>query len=533
MASKTREPFGQPDCESELRLLKGAYSKLYFDETPFNESAIAPETYLIIGRRGSGKTALSQYFSFQRVLDDPISVDVDEPAVFQKVLSDVAAHASDVREIAIPRLRKIWEYVIWCVIFEHTKNMSNVINEACDMSPKPGGRVSYLVNAAIEKVISVFREVEEKVVDARLDLLLSDDRAAVARAEVLRLATTRPIIIAIDTLEKYDVSNDSLMNAMAALVQCAADFNVEYSDRGIHLKIFMSGEIFPYLKEEVLQNPSKSVKHAVYLLWRPKDLLRLISWRFYQYLRHHNLLRDESKGQIDWEDHSEVMEKVWRPYFGFELTNNRGLRERTFAYVLRHTQMRPRQLIMLCNAIARRAIKARTFPLFAEDDIKTAVKDEETELAGEIINSFSSVYPHVSTIVDALMKMPMIFMGNELDKRASQSASEWPVDMYSPARFRRLVAELGVVGRVRRHNETAGYIDSDFEYSLRDRMPLTHRDECVIHPMFYRRLNVEFNSSARVMPFSTERESEEVNSDFYESGRASRKTVPFAPRSRR
>ncbi len=533
MATKTREPFGQPDCESELRLLKGAYSKLYFDETPFNEAAIEPETYLIIGRRGSGKTALSQYFSFQRVLENPIAVDVDEPAVFQKVLSDVAAQASEVREIAIPRLRKIWEYVIWCVIFENTKGESSEIAAACDATPKTGSRVSYLVNASIEKVISLFREVDEKVVDSRLDLLLSDDRAAVARAAVLRISVDRPIIVAIDTLEKYDIANDSLMNAMAALVQCAADFNVDYSDRGIHLKVFMSGEVFPYLKEEVLQNPSKSVKHPVYLLWRPKDLLRLISWRFYQFLRFHNLLRPESQGGIDWEDHSEVMEKIWRPYFGFELTNTRGLRERTFAYVLRHTQMRPRQLIMLCNAIAKRAIKSRTFPLFTEDDIKAAIKDEETELAGEIINSFSSVYPHVSTIIDALMKMPMLFTGNELDKRASQSASEWPADMYSPARFRRLVAELGVVGRVRRHNVTAGYIDADFEYSLRDRLPITHRDECVIHPMFYRRLNVEFNSAARVMPFSTEREAEEVNGDFYESQRTHKKTIPFIPRSRR
>src|SRR5262245_17940499 len=44
------EPFGQADCESEVRSLKAEYSELYFDETPFNEAAIKPETYLIIGR---------------------------------------------------------------------------------------------------------------------------------------------------------------------------------------------------------------------------------------------------------------------------------------------------------------------------------------------------------------------------------------------------------------------------------------------------------------------------------------------------
>jgi hypothetical protein len=506
-------PFGQADCESEIKALKSEYSKLYFDETPFNLAAIEPETYLIIGRRGSGKTALSQYFSFQRSIANQIYIDVDEPAVYQKVLSDIAAHASELREIAIPRLKKIWEYVIWCVVFEHTKHHSDKIAIACDGSCA-NQPASHLVNSLIERLLAIFREPGDKVVEAHIEQLLSEETLGEAKSEAIRIAERHPIIIAIDTLEKYNVDNDALMNAMAALVECAANFNLDYSDRGVHLKVFMAGEIFPYLKEDVLQNPLKSIRQPVYLLWRPKDLLRLISWRFFCHLEVNNLLRNESKGKIDWEDHREVMAKMWIPYFGQQITNGRGLKERTFSYVLRHTQMRPRQLILLCNAIARRSMKEKRFPLFGEEDIRIAVKESENDLASEIINSFSSVYPHVSTIVDALMRVPMIFNGNELDKRASQSASEWPQGIYSPARFRRLVAELGMVGRVRRKHDVAGYIDADFEYALPDRLPITHRDECVIHPMFYGRFNVEFNTRARVMPFSTEREVREADGDF-------------------
>src|ERR1700751_4908327 len=118
------KPFGQADCESEVKLLRD-YTEIYFDETPFNLPAILPETYLIIGRRGSGKTALSQYLSFQKVIDDPIYIYVDEPAVYQQVLADIAARASESRDIAIPRLAKIWRYLIWCVVFEHTKDQSS------------------------------------------------------------------------------------------------------------------------------------------------------------------------------------------------------------------------------------------------------------------------------------------------------------------------------------------------------------------------------------------------------------------------
>lgn len=512
MPDGIREPFGRADCESEVRILKSEYSELYFDETPFNDAAIRPESYLIIGRRGSGKTALSQYFSFQKKLENAIYISVDRPETFQKVLSEIASRASESRELAIPRLRKVWEYILWCIILQHT----NIVPTACtgiEGDTGKVGRVSQLVNSIIDGLLRVL-DVADRHMDDRIQKLVAGKELEGAKAQALSLARKTPIIVTLDTLEQYDVNNTALMNAMAALVECASAFNLGYSDDGIHLKVFMSGEVFPYLQEEVLLNTLKSIRDPVYLFWRPKDLLRLISWRFHRFLVAHDLIREDGKTNIDWTNHHQVMDRMWTPYFGKFVTNNRGIKEHTFPYVLRHTQMRPRQLIVLCNSIAEHSKRKGRFPVFDEVDIREGVRAAETTLAVEIINSFSSLYPHVGRIVDALMKMPKVFLGNELDKRAKESASEWPRGTYSPSKFRRLVAELGIVGRVRRHNKDSGFIDADFEYSLRDRLPITHRDECVIHPMFYTRLAVDINSESRVMPFSTDREAAADNDDF-------------------
>src|SRR6266851_3582773 len=80
-----RTPFGRADCESEMAELRSGYCDLYFDETPFNSAALSPDSYLIIGRRGSGKTALAKSFSFQRIHDSPIFIDIDEAIVYQRV----------------------------------------------------------------------------------------------------------------------------------------------------------------------------------------------------------------------------------------------------------------------------------------------------------------------------------------------------------------------------------------------------------------------------------------------------------------
>jgi hypothetical protein len=199
---------------------------------------------------------------------------------------------------------------------------------------------------------------------------------------------------------------------------------------------------------------------------------------------------------------------MWVPYFGNWIENRRGVSERSFAYVLRHTQLRPRQLIILCNAIARRARKAGRFPSFSDDDIRVAVREKELDLANEIINSYSSMYQHVGKIVDALMGCPMIFEGRELDRRAKETASQWPRGLYSPPNFRQLVAELGIVGRIRKRDEGSRYISADFEYASSERLPLTVHDECVIHPMFYTRFNVDMDAGYLVMPFSSDDEAQ-------------------------
>ncbi|MEA2415376.1 MAG: hypothetical protein QOI58_2033 [Thermoanaerobaculia bacterium] len=502
-----RDPFGQKACEAEVKALGLKYSDIYFDESPFNQLAIDDDTYIIIGRRGAGKTALSQYFSFQTSKPNPIYIEVNQPDLYQEVLSDISRKTSESPPAAVAHLKRVWEYVIWSLIFAALRNDSPTISEACKVERRAGGLAHY-VAAVIQHLMGFFGDQPDgRYIGPRLERLIDDENLGRAKQAALDIALKRPIIIALDTMEQYDIKNDALMNAIAALVEYAAAFNQDYAASHIHLKVFMAGEVFPYINESVLLNPSKAINHPIYLLWRPRDLLRLISWRFYRYLEASNRLPRQIAGRIKWESDDDVLEKVWVPHFGRSITNIRGHIEETWPYVLRHTQMRPRQLITMCNNIANRAIAESTFPHFTPLQITEGIREAELELSSEILNSYSSIYSrNVSQIVAAgLQKIPMFFDGSELDRRARLSAPEWDGN-YSPSNFRQLVAELGIVGRVTRGDESTEFIDADFEYALPHRLNLTHLDKCVIHPMFYRKLSVVFTGGKRVMPFATRRE---------------------------
>ncbi|NJN87802.1 MAG: hypothetical protein HC881_17745 [Leptolyngbyaceae cyanobacterium SL_7_1] len=382
------------------------------------------------------------------------------------------------------------------------------IRAACIFGDRTG-KLSSFIRHTLNALLTHYLQTDNDLL-GELETLIADNRIAVGKAAVLELARRQPIIVAIDTLENYAVTDDGMMRATAALIQCGSEFNREFARKGIHLKILAMAEIFPYLKEEIVLNTLKFVRNEVHLHWRPKDLMRLISWRLYHYLKATGRLSPLSS-QIDWDSHSDVLKKMWHPYFGENLRNSHDLVELTFPYVLRHTQMRPRQLIVLCNAIAHRALREETFPCFKPESIVSAVHEGENRLAEEVLNSYSSVYPKVGRIVEALSGLPNLFKGNELDKRARLTASEWIPGEYSSFGFRQLVAELGIVGRVRRVNEQAGFVEADFEYSQEDRLPLMVTDYCVIHPMFYRKLNVAVNRPLRVYPFPDHEEFRELD----------------------
>lgn len=492
------EPFGEADCESELKVLGSSeYSKYYFDHTHFNREALSPKVFLIIGRRGAGKTALSQFFSFQQLMPRVTTIEVDEPAAFQQLMSKIAESAASTREVAIPRLVKIWDFVIWSTIFWQLQDKDPRIKGAV-MFADQTDQVSTFIRQVLKTLVSNFLDGDN--LTDELEDFISSQRIQKAKKAVLEIVKGNKVIIALDTMENYAVRDESMMRSMGALIQCASRFSRNYARHGIYLKVFIMAEIFPYLKEEVSLNPLKFIHDEIYLQWRPKDLMRLISWRYDRYLKQHNLLR-QTIGRVDWDNHHDVLNEKWEPYWGKKLRTRQGLIEETFPFVLRHTQLRPRQLIVLCNSVARHAQEAETFPEFGPDSIIEGIRSAEKRLAEEVMNSYSSVYPGAARIAEALSGLPLIFKGNELDKRAPQTASQWPPGEYSSYAFRQFVSELGIVGRVRHVSEKKGIVEADFEYAGDSRISLLVNDQCVIHPMFYKKLNIRMTRNLCVYPF--------------------------------
>ncbi len=491
-------PFGAESCEHEYAVLQDRYQEFFYGLSRFNQEALENETYLIVGRRGSGKTSLTRYFEFQDTIKKAHCILVDVSDIYNTLNRRFGNQAYLNPDLVVGDVRRIWDLLFWLLIFsEYCEQDENLINHMYRLIG---------VQQPCREAGTVFHYIAKNYIDENggiadeLIQLPGNPEFQSARDAVLALTTDEPVIIAVDTFERYDRENEIMMSITAALIQSASDFNIRYTRRGIHIKTFISSEIFPYIKEGNIPNTTKFIRNPVYMNWRPKDLVRLITWRFKKSLA----FEGHAAGmmRVDWENFDEVRTRMWNPFFGEQIINLRGQPEQSLPYILRHTQMRPRQLVVLCNAIAKEAREAGKYPNFREIPIARVVADIESDLADEVLNSYNRIYPGVADITqEALAHSPAIFQGNYIDQVARKSARFWPNNSYTAAGFRKLVAELGIVGRVRKKDERTGIIEADFEYFLKDRLVISDGDECVIHPMFYNKLQVVRDQPYIIYPF--------------------------------
>lgn len=495
--------FGEVSCEEEIELFGDRYPQYFFQEAPFNEPAIERDVYLIVGRRGAGKSSLAHYFGFQERIAQATLIDVDEPRFYQASMLKIShlCGAEQNADLSVGRMVDVWTLGIWSLLFsryydlhEDVANASLIVGRVGKTSIRDVlGKLFEALLGKLDKSGELSRTLQE---------VLQHETVAKAQQHILEQSKKKPIFIAIDTIERYDASDHSLMVATAALVQASFWMNRRYAKHGIHLKTFIPSEIFPTLKERYSVNSSKYVQDEVYMHWRPKALVRLVCWRLYRNLLAQSSPLTSELKLVEWDKFESVLKHAWQPHFGRFVVNRANVREQSLVYLLRHTQMRPRQLVILCNEIAKRSRANGTFPTFPEDIIVSSVWATETKLATEVINSYEGTYQAVSQIIDALKGCPARFRGKLLDKLAPSTASQWPADQYSPASFRRLAAELGVVGRVRSVSKSEKVIEANFEYAVEDRLALHERDDCVIHPMFYKKLSVDLSElGMRVFPF--------------------------------
>lgn len=492
------QPLGPPAIIPEIHAAR--ISDIYFETlTPYSQHVTPAHATYVMGRRGAGKTTL---ILAADKFDPQGTIPLFESDVLSGML-DLIRHIERDLHFTLSLENRV---DLWKATFEFAAATHLAVATEAQGNSRERLRIRHFLtelrrhaNLDLTTTTDYVRAFEDYIsgqadqhihgpfhawVDA-----LSLDRLSVAtiRQDARHIISTerRHITIVIDTLEELLNRRAQYSDVLRPLfARLGRQAMTGTRGTGLFLRCCLPSELSSQLAE-LSDNPSKDFRGICHIRWSTNDLLALVEMRYRQFAR---ALADA--GEPTLEQSLKATPSEPRPFLESILPrtvlNSCQRDELTLPFLLRHTQMLPRQVLILFNYIlagretTQRIARQERLPA---DITAAAVTTAEHELTMEVLNAFRGYWSGITPALEALVpRLEPTFTEPELHtlferlglRRYARS---------SALLLTRLV-KTGVVGRVRERTER--YIVGEFDYIYPRGMSAFGAPELCLHPMFSR-----------------------------------------------
>lgn len=453
-----------------------------------------PPTF-IVGRRGSGKTALLLSREFN---PENLVVRLSAQGVFSRMQS--ATKLVDKHTVlTVEGVAQLWQLLLWAPIVTRLA----LAERRPDVDPERALQILWEETAAIRRDIRKSPTPDDSALDSITVRLIQhvERHPAIVSMENLRQgfrlaqrpwhvvidaakevldARGTPVFVLVDSLENIGEHIQEIKFPLQGLFHLVGQFGLRNGDHHFHLQCCFPSELWPML-DQISSNPMKDFGGRMILRWHWKDLLRAVGTRLRMFLAHR--YPDYLRG-IPPEDYEGLLYRV----IPTSLKSPNGPPEHTVAYVLRHTQLLPRQVLYIFNEALHRAIADNGRPTVQESHIIDTVREAEAILCPEVFSAHSFRHDKAQKVARRLVPyLPFRFNDGYLHQMCNRAAikADFGLDYRE---VREMFTDVGILGRYL--GETDRYLKAEFAYSMEGQMILSPDEEYCLHPLFVR----EFNS---------------------------------------
>jgi hypothetical protein len=505
-------PIAVPDGESTsvLRALYDTRVDLHL------QSKHNPPTF-IVGRRGSGKTALLLSREFE---PGNLVVRLGAQGAFSQMRSATKLIGSQTI-LTVEGVAALWELLLWAPIITRLVlaerrdvdpqralqllwEETGAVRRDIERSPSPDdAALDFVMTRLIEHIMRSENvlSLEHVKRDFRLAKRTWDDVIDAAK-EVLAARRT-PVFVLIDSLENIGDHLENLEDTLQGLFHLTGRLGLRAGSLPFRIQCCFPSELWPEL-DKVSANPMKDFSGHMVLRWNWTDLLKAVGTRLRTFLeqRYPQALRG-----IPDDDYETLLDRVVTP----SLRNLAGAPERTIGYVLRHTQLLPRQVLYIFNEALHRAIIESTGRLVVRPaHIVESVCEAEATLCAEVFSAHRYRYPQAKKVAGRLIPyLPFRFDDGYLHKMCNRAAikNDFGLDYRE---VREMFTDVGILGRYL--SETDRYLRAEFAYAMQGQLMLSPDEKYCLHPLFVRQYNSkDARPSSRadkpVYPFGTPEQS--------------------------
>ncbi len=509
-------PFG-PVASEEITD-RQLWEELFDRENQVYTDLRSKDPALVIGRRGAGKTAFLY------------ALTTDSPTINVKVNTSTAvAEVADVRRelnglgttLFTAHVADIWDAALWhsCLsqmvlqpngaIDVHDHRFQEIRSYLEDLGggnghvPHEGEVLAAFCHEFVDQVktrpIIARNPSMFTVHDTRFAQIVADAQGLCADAQVAPVLLMDSMEDFRDVLDRHAKTFEGLFMHIGRSGHPTAPYRIRFS---------FPAELINVLGA-MAANPLKDFGKRILLQWSAGEIAQIAAYRFSLYLRMYHDEYLESRpalvkaGSYHRGDAFELLKSVLPDAVSGEL----GVTEDTVGYVLRHTQLLPRHLLRMLNAVwSKNAANGDPPTRVTESAVVEGIRIIETDIVNEIFKAFELVHPLAYEVCRAVVKhLPRRF-GNSLlqkaynhhgkaalqrayKKRLAQDESAaLTIDQDLPYMdyfdFRSMLGEIGCIGRVIPEKETDRYCVAYFEYAMPGRLGLGDEDEFCLHPLF-------------------------------------------------
>ena len=382
----------------------------YFIETGQYHQALTSKQAIIVGNKGSGKTACFYQVRDYLMESNPKNLICEiKPADYKmerflgslKLLEEGEGLIGHV-------LENVWKTIVYSSILDTLYREIDTRPTYIELKSSEKALIDF-AKKHLELINSPFEQKLEKACNWLSDVALDVDNFSkkihdefLSQAKVIMqpiLSQRNKIVILLDNLDKAWEINSNLhlqaqlfFNLLGIHRRLHSDFDID----NVSVLIFMRRNIFEYILENVAREPDKLNAEAIELTWNDKDvLLRVLEERF----------------KIASSHWGKVIEDPWNTFFKWE-NRNMPLTEWLYQSVL----PRPRDLIRFIQKAIEIAI-SHNHSEIQVDDLENASISYSGFALEQIIAEYKVEAPWITDFLYSFMGEHHVFSFNDLVKK--------------------------------------------------------------------------------------------------------------------
>ncbi len=478
----------------------------------------------LIGRTGTGKTSIMKKVinditngnneSFKFAVEISLKDYIMEIPNYTDISSSMKSLAEVEKNIELYIKLSIMKYIVTNKkLFHNDICIKNIENYLDKKGIKQGTNI-------VRKILNTLSEVQNNSTLAmsvstisKVTLSLTDEAYEQAEESMENILFSNPVLVMIDTLEHYDIKDEQLILITKSLVSVSFYYAWNFKKQNIFVKFAMPSEI--YTKVKILL-AAKFIGKVIYIEWNYKDLVKMLAVKFYCFaIKRPKFFQFINKYSLDdlYED-SQTAIKILYEFLPEMCPATIALKFDTLAYCIRHTQKRPRQLLLIVNALLDYILEKNNLNILKEDSdsVRYLIHSVQEEMIMDSIAMYrDSNQQLLQILTETILGKKYKFSAKELEAYIRTAKTKYKKNL-DVEEIEKIFVESGIIGIMEteryvpensqwfENDKVIKILDASFEYQKKGTLIYNLDSIMLIHPMCYEYFKCEISKYTMVYP---------------------------------